>query len=160
MLKLLQQYSVTQILVFICILAAAIKGVISFADWGYDRIRQVFDKEYKQQTEKEKIYRKLEADYAAIEELKNRQAKISDSLDKLGNKLDLLMDSDRDSIKSFLTRQHHYFCYQKGWIDDYSLECCEKRYGHYKDEGGNSFIEGFMEELRGLPKQQHTKNKK
>jgi hypothetical protein len=52
----------------------------------------------------EKIYRKLDADYTAIGELKNRQAKISDSLDKLDDKLNLLMESDRDSIKSFLTR--------------------------------------------------------
>jgi hypothetical protein len=39
-----------------------------------------------------------------------------------------------------------------GWIDDYSMECCERRYQHYKDEGGNSFIKGFMEDLRALPK--------
>ena len=40
-----------------------------------------------------------------------------------------------------------------GWIDDFSLDCLERRYQHYADEGGNSFIEGFMEELRALPKQ-------
>lgn len=112
----------------------------------------IFDKEYKQLEDKKSIQVKLDEDYHAIKDLKNRQGEISDSLDKLAGKLDMLMDSDRDSIKSFLTREHHYFCYQKGWIDDYSLECCEKRYNHYKAEGGNSFISGFMEELRALPK--------
>lgn len=57
----------------------------------------------------------------------------------------MLIDSDRDDIKSYITREHHYFCYQKGWIDDFSLDCCERRYKHYSDEGGNSFIGQFMD---------------
>ena len=64
----------------------------------------------------------------------------------------MLIESDRDDIKSFITREHHRFCYQVGWIDDFSLDCIEKRYKHYKNEGGNTFIDGFMEELRALPK--------
>ena len=44
------------------------------------------------------------------------------------------MNSDKDAIKAFITREHHYFCYQKKWIDDYSLDCIEKRYEHYKEE--------------------------
>lgn len=65
----------------------------------------------------------------------------------------MLIDSDKDDIKSYITREHHYFCYQVGWIDDFSLDCLERRYQHYEDEGGNSFIAGFMNELRTLPKQ-------
>ena len=74
-------------------------------------------------------------------------------LNNLSQKIDILIQSDRDDIRSYITREHHYFCYQKGWIDDFSLDCIEKQYMHYVDEGGNSFIEGFMEELRALPKQ-------
>ena len=74
-------------------------------------------------------------------------------LNDLSDKIDMLIDSDRDDIKSYITREHHYFCYQKKWIDDFSLDCCERRYQHYSDEGGNSFIGQFMEELRALPKQ-------
>jgi hypothetical protein len=36
----------------------------------------------------------------------------------------------------------------------------EKRYQHYAEEGGNSFIENFMNELRALPKQQPSKDSK
>lgn len=67
-------------------------------------------------------------------------------------KIDMLIESDKDDIKSYITREHHYFCYKIGWIDDFSLDCIEKRYKHYTDEGGNTFIGGFMEELRALPK--------
>ena len=65
----------------------------------------------------------------------------------------MLIHSDKDAIKSYITRQHHYFCYDKRWIDDFSLDCIERRYQHYTEEGGNSFIAGFIEELRSLPKE-------
>ena len=74
-------------------------------------------------------------------------------LNKLSEKIDVLIASDRDDIRSFITKEHHYFCYEKGWIDNFSLECLENQYSHYVDEGGNSFIKAFMEELRRLPKQ-------
>lgn len=63
----------------------------------------------------------------------------------------MLIDSDKDAIKSYITKEHHYFCYQVGWIDDFSLDCLEKRYQHYEDQGGNSFIGGLMHDLRTLP---------
>ena len=44
------------------------------------------------------------------------------------------------------------FCYEKRQIDDYSLDCLEKRYTHYVEEGGNSFIHDLMEDIRALPK--------
>ena len=77
----------------------------------------------------------------------------NETLRILTDKINLLIDSDKDSIKSFITDRHHHFCYDKKWIDDYSLDCIEKRYKHYTDEGGNSFIHDLMKELRALPKQ-------
>ena len=64
----------------------------------------------------------------------------------------MLIDSDKDAIKSYITQKHHFFCYEQGWIDDFSLDCIERRYQHYKEEGGNTFIDGFMGQLRQLPK--------
>ena len=81
-------------------------------------------------------------------------------MEDLIKKIDMLIQSDKDDIKSFITREHHYFCYRVGWIDDFSLDCIEKRYKHYTDEGGNTFIGGFMEELRALPKSDPAENKK
>lgn len=40
-----------------------------------------------------------------------------------------------------------------GWIDDYSMECLERRFLIYQHEHGNSFVEGLMDEIRALPKQ-------
>ena len=87
-----------------------------------------------------------------MNQLQTNQKVIEKTLEDLSNKINMLIESDKDDIKSFITREHHRFCYQVGWIDDFSLDCIEKRYKHYTDEGGNTFIPGLMEELRALPK--------
>lgn len=153
MKTLLEMYSVTEILIFVVVLALAIKEVISFFDWASERLNKIFDKENKQKTDKQEIELQLREDKEALKELKQHQKETWEAISAMSKKVDMLIDSDKDDIKSYLTREHHYFCYQQGWIDDYSLECCEKRFSHYQEEGGNSFIEGFMNELRQLPKQ-------
>ena len=40
---------------------------------------------------------------------------------------------------------------EKGSIDYQSLDVLEHRFKHYVDEGGNSFIEDLMKDLRKLP---------
>ena len=34
------------------------------------------------------------------------------------------------------------------------MDTIEKRYQHYKDEGGNSYISNMMEELRNMAKEE------
>lgn len=151
--KLLSTYSVSEILMFIVILALAVKAVVTFWDWAVDRLRKVFAKEHQAMDEKEEIEERLNRGSDRMKTLEDNQNALFDSLSDITEKINMLIDSDKDDIKSWLTKEHHYYCYQQKWIDDYSLECCEKRFKHYTDEGGNSFIERFMEELRGLPKQ-------
>ena len=65
--------------------------------------------------------------------LKENQETTDMVLKELSTKIDMLIDSDKDAIKSYITKEHHYYCYQVGWIDDFSLDCLEKRYQHYED---------------------------
>ena len=154
MITLLQHYSLSDIFIFIIFLALAVKSLISFFDWAQDRINKTFNKKHSKITEKEQLERRLQQENQMIVTLQQSQKVTDNILQDLSKKINLLIDSDKDDIKSFITRQHHYFCYKIGWIDDFSLDCVEKRYQHYADEGGNSFIEGFMDELRALPKQE------
>ena len=55
-------------------------------------------------------------------------------------------------IKQFIVREYHYFVEQKKWIDDYSLDTILLRYADYKQEGGNSYIEMLIDEIKKLPK--------
>ena len=80
------------------------------------------------------------------------------TLTKLIEKIDQLTGSDKDAIKSYITEKHHFFVYKQGWIDDYSLDCLERRFEHYKEEGGNSFIEQEMNDLRSLPRGKYQKD--
>lgn len=153
MIELLQQYSLTNIIVFTILLALAIKSLITFFDWGYERFERAFNKEHSSLNEKEELERRLNHGSQIMSDLQKTQQQTDKMLNDLSTKIDMLIESDKDAIKSYITRQHHYFCYRVGWIDDFSLDCLERRYEHYSDEGGNSFIEGFMDELRELPKQ-------
>lgn len=147
MVSLLSNYSIPQILLFIVILAIAFKEVADFLDWLRIKIRQHDKVKKKELTEEQKSEQRFHA-------LETIMDKVVDSVNKISDNVNILMESDKDAIKAYITREHHYFCYQKGWIDDYSLDCLERRYQHYVEENGNSFIKQLMEEVRALPKQE------
>lgn len=157
-LELFNTFSGTSIVIFIVMLAFAIKGVVTFVDWGYERLKQYFDKKHSTQESKEKILEKLDSHSKDILEIKEAFAQQQ----KLIN---LLVNSDRDDIKAWITEKHHFYCYEKKYIDDYTLDCIEKRFRHYEDEGGNSFVATLMQEIRSLPKismvmEENNKDKK
>lgn len=137
MLDLLKSYSLTEIIIFIIMLAFAIKGVVDFYDWAKKRIKEPVDKAYSDKEIQKKVLDTLESHNEQIE--------------KMSKAIDILIASDKDDIKSWITEKHHYFCYDLGYIDDYNLQCIEARYKHYKEEDGNTFIDGFMADIRALP---------
>lgn len=152
MLDLLQHYSISEIFLFIILLALAFKGVVTFFEWLQEHIKKAFNIKIGKISEKERVDKKIEDGEIFMNELREHQKINDETLKSLSKKIDVLVQSDKDDIKAYITKEHHKFCYDKGWIDDFSLDCLEKRFKHYADEGGNSFICGFMEELRALPK--------
>lgn len=148
-LNLLSTYSLEQILVFIIMLSLAIKGGVDFYDWVKKRFNTTIIDRENQNKKKEEITEN-------IDKLFEMQKEQSAAIDKLTKSVDLLLRSDRDDIKAWITQQHHHYCYELKYIDDFSLDCIEKRYAHYKAEGGNSFIEDLMTDLRSLKKVSST----
>lgn len=142
MIELLSAYSFSEILAIIVTLALAIKGVVSFWDWAKGRLQKMFNKETQQENNQQKI-----------EALAENQQQLVEAVKKLTEKVDMLINSDKDDIKAYITDKHHYYVYTQKWIDDYALDCITRRFKHYQDEGGNSFIETLMKELKALPKQ-------
>ena len=156
LIALLQNYSLQDIFICIIFIALAVKSLISFLDWAYDYIRKIFNFKHYKINEKEELHRRLQKGSEVMSTLEKNQKATDEVLDKLSTKIDMLIDSDKDAIKSFITEKHHHYCYKVGYIDDFSLDCIEKRFKHYSDQGGNSFIENFMKELRALPIRQPT----
>ena len=141
LIQLLKQFDITTFLTFTIILALAAKGVIIFFDWVKERLMKMFNK----QTKKQRQIEQLRQQEKSIKELKS-------NMESIQSKMNLLIESDKDDIKAWITEKHHFYCYQQKYIDDYTLDCLEKRFSHYEVEGGNSFVHNLMEELRALPK--------
>lgn len=150
MQQLLSNYELTDILLLIVCIAIAYKGVVTSYDWYKGRT----DEAYEKRRSKEARISTLEGD------VKNNKEDISEirkDVSEIKNILVFLIDSDRESIRAWIVREHHYFCYQRGWIDDHSLDAIEKRYNYYKKEGGNTYIDDLMVEIRALPKVEQVK---
>lgn len=159
LLEKLEGQSFVSILIWVVLIAFAIKGFIGYMDWMQNEMDIAISKRKKAEKKEESIQEQINKNRRENQELKENQQKMMELINELTKKIEMLIDSDKDDIKSFLTREHHYFCYQQGWIDDYSLECCERRFEHYRAEDGNSYIESFMKEMRALPKQPIQPNK-
>jgi cell division protein FtsL len=162
--ELLTKFSLTEIVIFICLLLAAIKTVWETLESLYTKIRKLFDKQYKEIQEKKDLSIRLEKCEKNIEMWETQSEKLLESIsalktecqksfDKQNENLELLINSDKDDIKSFIVREYHYFVEKKKWIDDFSMDVLEKRYAHYCAEHGNSYVEDLMRELRKLPHQ-------
>lgn len=144
--ELFQSYSVSDVVVFAVIFAVAIKESVTFFDWGKERLRKAFDKSSKSEQEKQAIEDR-------VDKLDKLCSETTAAFGKINKQIDMLIESDKEDIKSYIVKEHHYFVYTQGWIDDYSMECMERRFAVYRQEHGNSFIEGLMNEIRALPKQ-------
>lgn len=145
MKDLLAKYSLSEIALFAFLLLVAVKEALQLFDWFRSRVKQTYDK-HRQNDEIEGTVADLNESY------EDALRKVNQSFDGVNEKIKMLIESDKEDIKSFLTSQHHHFVYEKGWIDDYSMECIEKRFAIYEKEHGNSFVKGLMQELRALPK--------
>ena len=64
----------------------------------------------------------------------------------------LVQERLQENTRSYLIDAHHKFCYEIKAIDDLNLQAMERRYLYYKTAGGNSFIDGLMDQVRQLPR--------
>ena len=152
MLELLGAYSLTQIITFIVLLAIAIKEGITLVIWFKDLFKKKINDDMKNTVATKKQNEQIDNIKENMQILIDNQEKIFKEMELFKQQLEMIIESDKDDIKSWITEKHHFYCFERKWIDDYSMDCIEKRYGHYKDEGGNSFIKELMNELRSLPK--------
>lgn len=141
MIRLLESYTLAQILFVVVTLALAIKGAVDFWEWQSKHFWHTVNGIKTKEKQEEQVHYNTEDIQIILDEL-----------NKINDKISLLMLSDKEDIKNFIIEKHKVHCYEIGWIDEYTLDCLEKRYGYYKNEGGNSFVYGLMSDIRALPK--------
>lgn len=157
------KYSAQEILLFSVLLFFAIKQLSEARDWIQKEAHSWVNKddaiaklERKAAEERDLINKKLDVALQERELYIKRMDERNDFLQKeieaANENIKLLLESDRDDIKAWITREHNYFCNKLGEIDTYSLDCINRRYQHYVKENGNSFIEDLMNEIKALPK--------
>ncbi len=124
MIELLSIYSVEEIIIFIALLFFAGKEIIQAKDFIKDR--------------KNKYFFSRQQDEDSVKLLQQ----INEKMGKVEKQINILTESDKDDIKSWLVEKYHFYKDHPTYkISDYTLDTIEKRYSHYKEEGGNSYID-------------------
>ena len=150
--SVLKDFPISEILLCIIGVLVLVKWIIEYFDWGHKRTKDRYDQEAKRNKDIEDINKKLNQNSEDIKMLIEMQKQQNEKIEQQNLRIGLLIDSDKDDIKAFITEKYHYFVEVRGWIDDYSLDCLERRFQHYKDENGNSFVADLMSEIKRLPK--------
>ena len=126
MIELLGAYSIKDIIIFIFMIAVAIKEARQL--WIY--YKKVRDENYKNDHKDE-----TQDEYIK----KNQQ-----TIEKLSKSMALLIESDKDGIKAWIVSKYHQFKDHPEQLDDIEWDLLNKRFNHYKEQGGNSYIEDLM----------------
>ena len=151
MLDLLYSFSGAQIVIAGILIILAVKEAISVFEFFYKRAHNHFDNQEEKKDQMTDVIEKIDKLDDKINKITEKQEEIRVDLQEQKEQLTLLTESDKDQLKSFIVREHHYYCYTKKWIDDFSMDALEKCYGHYTAEGGNSYVHDLMDEIRALP---------
>lgn len=138
MLELLNSYSPGQIIIFLFILFVAIKELIGLIDFFKARNKLWFT-----------AVKKKEDNDISLQ-------KLVEKMDKIEGQLNVLTESDKDDIKSWLVEKYNFYkAYPNRRLSAHTMDTIEKRYSHYKDEGGNSYIDNIiMPGLREMAKEE------
>lgn len=161
MLEFFTRYSINDIIIFIILLAIAVKAINDFIDWGKEKYDKKFNKDHLALNKQAKMDENYAVSQKQHEEVVAYCKKLDDKMDliaktmrekvdKLDARLAQLTESDKHDIKGWIVEKHHYLI-KKGWVDDFTMDTLERRYSDYVAEEGNSYIAGLMGELRVLP---------
>lgn len=150
--QLLSQYSIETLVILVALLGFSIKAMSELWEWFYNKFKDHFsfrtqrDQDHQQLIiQIKELSEGIKATQEEVQILKNNMAQFSDQMKITTERL-------QENARNYIIDKHHYFCYQVKAIDDLSLQSLERRFLYYKAAGGNSFIDGLMEEIRELPR--------
>lgn len=144
--------SVEEVIILVVVLVLVIKSVWSAAEWIWAKIKAKLDIEDKQKTWANNLADALNNLDKKIDNLELQNQKTHEEQESMQDSLNLIQERLQENTRSYLIDTHHRHCYQIHSIDDLTLQSMERRYLYYKTAGGNSFIDGLMEEVRALPR--------
>lgn len=150
--QLMSQYSFGAIVMLIVTLAVAFKFLSELLEYCYDKLKGFFNHQTLKDKKHSEIIESIALLQADIKNLSQEISNQSNDIKALQEHEKLTLERLQENSRSYIIDKHHYFCYEIKAIDDLNLESLERRYLYYKAAGGNSFIDGLMEEIRDLPR--------
>lgn len=144
MSELLTKFDVTTILLVVFMVAVAIREAVELYHYFHDKIYGRYEKQDNQND--------------TIDNLSTTLASVLQQVKDIDKKINLLQESDKDAIKSWIVGLYHKYKENPKELEAMQMDLLERRYGHYKDQGGNSYIDQLMEDLRTIYKEKGESN--
>lgn len=136
MVQFFQNYTIEATLVFLFMLGTALKQgfelVQYFRNKAVDQVDKVRDRE--------------QGAIRASEQLAMQNTQLM----KINEKIDQLLVSNEDSIKSWIVTLYKQRKRDPSGLDSMQMDLLERRFAHYKKLGGNSYVDNLMQELREI----------
>ena len=136
MVQFFQQYTIEATIIFLFMLGTALKQ-------GYELVQYFRNKTFNH------IDKIREQEETLRQVIKNMQQQ-KKQLQSITDKIDELLVSDKDSIKSWIVMLYKQYKKDPSGLDSMQMDLLERRFSHYKQEGGNSYIDNLMQELREI----------
>ena len=157
MFGLLEFLTAYPIWTVILIAIASIAIVYKLIKWGKDtwEKRETFKKQQyslglQQQREADEEEERELKEQEKIKSLETSIDLLTAMLQKQQEQIDLLIQSDELNIKAWIKEQHEKWMALQ-CIDSQSLDLLTQRYSIYQKEGGNSWAEKLINEVKALP---------
>lgn len=136
MVQFFQHYTLEATIIFLFMLGTALKE-------GYELVQYFRNKTV---NHVDKIRGQQETLTQVVKNMQQQQKQLQSITDKI----DALLVSDKDSIKSWIVMLYKQYKKDPSGLDSMQMDLLERRYSHYKKEGGNSYIDNLMQELREI----------
>lgn len=136
MVQFFQQYTLEATIIFLFMLGTALKQ-------GYELVQYFRNKTF---NHVDKIREQEETLEKVIKNIQQQQKQLQSITDKI----DELLASDKDSIKSWIVMLYKQYKKDPSGLNSMQMDLLERRYSHYKKEGGNSYVDNLMQELREI----------
>lgn len=136
MVQFFQQYTLEATIIFLFMFGTALKQGYELVQYFRNKTFNHVDKIREQEETLEKV-------------IKNMQQQ-QKQLQSITDKIDELLASDKDAIKSWIVMLYKQYKKDPFGLDSMQMDLLERRFSHYKKEGGNSYIDNLMQELREI----------
>lgn len=153
-LEMLSSYNIWTILMigvaFIVGIIKLIEGAKKLWQKRQDFQQQNIAKGIEKEQKKEAQEHRLECEQREIQDMQSQLNLLLQIIEKQQEQIDLLIQSDELDIKAWIKNQHEKWMALQ-CIDSQSLELLCHRYEIYAKEGGNSWAERLVDDLKSLP---------